>query len=90
MVRMIPKEYRKRWGIETSFRKVKEVYGRTLSPLTCDKACIFHDGDDIIYNLWQAINLILRIEEHGPTTQQYHVTMPLMVTIVCAHLNGRR
>ena len=59
----------------------------------------------ILYNLWQAINLMLTTtdqegakkkttaaedqeqEERGG--EGYRVTMPFMVTIFCAHLNGR-
>jgi hypothetical protein len=94
LVRTIPKEYRKCWGIETSFRKVKEVYGRTLSPSPAIRLAYFMTAT-ILYNLWQAINLMLRAEDrHGATTDEeeemgYRVTMPFTVTIFCAHLNGR-
>jgi hypothetical protein len=47
----------------------------------------------ILYNLWQAINLTLRADEEtaddGKQENGYRVTMPFMVTIFCAYLNGR-
>ena len=91
LVSMIPKEYRRRWGIETSFRKVKEVYGRTLSPSPAIRLAYFMTAM-ILYNLWQAVNVMLRTEEHHDPTEEregYRVTMPFMVTLFCAHLNGR-
>ncbi len=92
LVRMVPKEYRRRWGIETSFRKVKEVYGRTLSPSPAIRLAYFMTAM-ILYNLWQAINLMLRGGQqqrgHSGTKKGYRVTMPFMVTILGAHLSGR-
>jgi len=92
LVRTIPLEYRRRWGIETSFRKVKEVYGRTLSPSPAIRLSYFMTAM-ILYNLWQAVNLMLRRgEQHhdGETKRNgYRVTMPFMVSAFCAHLNGR-
>ena len=94
LVGTIPGEYKKRWGIETSFRKAKEVHGRTLSPSPAIRLAYFMTAM-ILYNLWQAINLMLRADE-GTTDDRrkkeengYRVTMPFMVTIFCAHLNGR-
>ncbi|MDG7016356.1 MAG: transposase [Nitrososphaerota archaeon] len=91
-VKRIPKEYRRRWGVETSFRKVKEVHGRTLSPSPAIRLAYFMTAT-ILYNLWQAINLMLTVQPgHGVTGEEedgYRVTMPFMVTILCAHLNGR-
>jgi len=95
LVGMIPKEYRRRWGIETSFRKVKEVYGRTLSPSPAIRLAYFMTAM-ILYNLWQAINIRLRADEGETTTEDgkkqkngYRVTMPFMVTVFCAYLGGR-
>jgi len=94
LVGTIPKEYRRRWGIETSFRKVKEVHGRTLSPSPAIRLAYFMTSM-ILYNLWQTVNLLLRSEDRrGSATGEkevrgYRVTMPFMVTIFCAHLNGR-
>ncbi len=90
LVRKIPREYRRRWGIETSFRKVKEVYGRTLSPSPAIRLAYFMTAM-ILYNLWQAVNLTLTAwgHPHRRKTSGYRITMPFMVTIFCAHLNGR-
>jgi hypothetical protein len=91
LVRTIPREYRRRWGIETSFRKVKEVHGRTLSPSPAIRLAYFMISM-ILYNLWQAINLILSSEDRntrGEKERGYRVTMPFMVTIFYDHLNGR-
>ena len=52
------KEYRRRWGIETSFRKVKEVYGTTLSPSPAIRLAYFMVAM-VLYNLWQAVNVML-------------------------------
>ena len=57
LVRTIPKEYRRRWGIETSFRKVKAL---SLSPAI---GLAYYVTAMILYNLWQATNLMLRAEE---------------------------
>ena len=94
LVGTIPKEYRRRWGIETSFRKVKEVHGRTLSPSPAIRLAYFMTAM-ILYNLWQTINLKLRDEDRSSTGDKnekekvYRVTMPFMVTIFCAHLDHR-
>jgi Transposase DDE domain len=91
LVRTIPSEYRKRWGIETSFRKVKEVHGRTLSPSPAIRLAYFMTSM-ILYNLWQTINLMLKGEDRTTRDEKekgYRVTMPFMVTVFCAHLNGR-
>jgi hypothetical protein len=93
LVRTMPKEYRRRWGIETSFRKVKEVYGRTLSPSPAIRLAYFMTAM-ILYNLWQAINLMLGADEGTADDAKeqengYRVTMPFMVTIFCAYLSGR-
>jgi hypothetical protein len=42
----------------------------------------------ILYNLWQAINLRLTAGERHEKGDEYRVTMPFMVTIFSAHLNG--
>lgn len=87
----IPEEYRRRWGIETSFRKVKGVYGMTTSPSPAIRMLYFMTAM-ILYNIWQIVNMMLRAEgEHQEDGQRkgYRVTVPFMVTVLCAHLNGR-
>lgn len=88
LVGMIPKEYRRRWGIETSFRKVKEVFPMTTSPLPSIRLAYFMTAM-ILYNLWQLVNMMLAIEGGERRTGGYQVTMPFMITVLCAHLNGR-
>jgi hypothetical protein len=89
-VRKISKEYRRRWGIETAFRKVKEVYGMTTSPSPAIRLAYFMTAT-ILYNLWQAINLTPTAgrRPNRRKTSGYQITMPLMVTIFSAHLDGR-
>ena len=94
LVGTIPKEYRRRWGIETSFRKVKEVHGRTLSPSPAIRLAYFMTAM-ILYNLWQTVNLMLKNEDRSTRDKDekkekgYRITIPFMVTIFCAHLNHR-
>lgn len=90
LVRTIPKQYRRRWGIETSFRKVKEVFPMTTSPLPAIRLAYFKAAM-ILYNLWQLVNMILLLntKPEGRRTDRYQVTMPFMITVLCAHLNGR-
>jgi len=88
LVRMVPKEYRRRWGIETSFRKVKDVYGMTLSPSPAIRLAYFMTAM-VLYNLWQLVNMMLATEGEKRRTEGYRVTMPFMVTVIGAHLNGR-
>jgi len=88
LVKMIPKEYRRRWGIETSFRKVKEVFPMTTSPLPAIRLAYFMTAM-ILYNLWQLVNIMLAAEGEKRRAGGYQVTMPFMITILCAHLNGK-
>ncbi len=88
LVGTIPREYRRRWGIETSFRKVKEVYGMTLSPSPAIRLAYFMVAM-VLYNLWQLVNMQLAAGSARRRTDGYRVTMPFMVTVLCAHLNGR-
>ena len=89
LVGTIPKEYRKRWGIETSFRKVKDVFPMTTSPLPAIRLAYFMTAM-ILYNLWQLVNILLIATKDGEKiTAGYRVTMPFMITVLCAHLNRR-
>jgi len=88
LVRTIPKQYRRRWGIETSFRKVKEVFPMTTSPLPSIRLAYFMIAM-ILYNLWQLVIMMLAVEGVERGTCGYQVTMPFMITVLCAHLNGR-
>ena len=70
------------------FRKVKEVYGMTLSPSPAIRLAYFMVAM-VLYNLWQAVNMTLAAGSARRRTDGYRVTMPFMVTVLCAHLNGR-
>ena len=85
---MIPREYRRRWGIETSFRKVKEVFPMTTSPSPAIRLAYFMVAM-VLCNLWQLVNLQLATGRRRREADGYRVTMPFMVTVLCAHLNGR-
>jgi hypothetical protein len=55
-VRRIPKEYHKRWSIETTFRKMKDVVvGMTTSPLP-ELRLIYFMLAMILYHIWQMVN----------------------------------
>lgn len=58
LVKRVPRMYRKRWSIETTFRKVKEVIGKTTSQLAVLRQMYFMLAT-IIYNVWQIINISL-------------------------------
>ena len=88
LVGMIPREYRRRWGIETSFRKVKEVFPMTTSPSPAIRLAYFMVAM-VLCNLWQLVNLQLATGRRRREADGYRVTIPFMVTVLCAHLNGR-
>jgi len=43
----------------------------------------------VLYNIWQLVNMMLATEGEKRRTEGYLVTMPFMVTVLGAHLNGR-
>lgn len=89
LIEAVPKEYRKRWGIETSFRKAKEIYGRTSSPSPAITLASFMTAM-VLYNLWQLINIVLSTgHEKRKKGDGYRIIMPFMVTVLGAHLGGR-
>ncbi len=90
LIEAVPKEYKRRWGIETSFRKVKEVYGMTLSPSPAIRLAYFMTAM-VLYNLWQLVNMMLSStgREGRKKGRGYRITMPFMVTVLGAHLSGR-
>jgi hypothetical protein len=66
---------------------VKEVFPMTTSPLPAIRLAYFMTAM-ALYNLWQLVNMMLAIDD-GRRTDRYRVTMPFMITVLCAHLNGR-
>jgi hypothetical protein len=58
LVKRVPRMYRKRWSIETTFRKVKEVIGKTTSQLVVLRQMYFMLAT-MLYNVWQIVNISL-------------------------------
>jgi DDE family transposase len=58
LVKRVPRMYRKRWSIETTFRKVKEMIGKTTSQLAALRQMYFMLAT-ILYNIWQVVNISL-------------------------------
>lgn len=56
----LPKEYRRRWGIETSYRKIKESKAMTRSTSNTVRMLYFMTAV-IVYNAWQLVNIIVAI-----------------------------
>ncbi|MGI0091591.1 MAG: transposase [Nitrososphaerales archaeon] len=78
-VKRIPKEYRKRWSIETTFRKIKEVVGMTTSPLP-ELRLIYFMLAMILYNIWQVVNYcFLSNLQASPEKKMIFVTIRAMI-----------
>jgi IS4 transposase len=60
--------YRRRWGIETSYRKVGEFLPKTTSP-TFSVRLFYFLFAVALYNLWVLVNLLLRLQHTTETTQ---------------------
>ncbi len=54
-VRRVRKLYRKRWGIETSYRMINKFLARTTSKLYAVRRLYFHFAI-LLYNLWVVLN----------------------------------
>ncbi len=54
----IPREYRKRWGIETGYRVQKTVRARTTSRCYVVRL-VYQMLAVVLYNLWQLVNIML-------------------------------
>jgi Transposase DDE domain len=65
LYRIIPLEYKKRWGIETGFRVQNQVKAMTTSQNYTIRI-IYAMLSVIIYNLWQLANIILAARKHHP------------------------
>jgi len=93
-VKMIPREYRRRWGIETSFRKIKEVFGRTTSR-SHNIRLIYFLTAQIIHNVWQVINIQQkepeqrRDDDDDEQRPKRPITMGTVISVFKTHLNGR-
>jgi len=61
----------------------------TTSPLPAIRLTYFMTAM-ILYNIWQLVNILLIDTKDGEKmTAGYRVTMPFMITVLCAHLNRR-
>jgi len=60
LLKAIPKEYRKRWGIETSYSKIKESRAMTRSESNTVRMLYFMTSV-LVYNAWQLANIIVAI-----------------------------
>lgn len=90
LVRRIPKEYRKRWSIETTFRKIKEIVGMTTSPLP-ELRLIYFMLAMILYNIWQVVNycflaLLLGMYTGCRKNGRISVTIPAMIRFFVNYL----
>ncbi len=59
MTDIIPKQYRKRWGIETGFRVIKEIMGRTYSNSLAVRLLMFYLPLLLLYNMWRIARFCL-------------------------------
>lgn len=81
-VRRIPKEYRKRWSIETTFRKMKEIVGMTTSRLP-ELRLVYFMLAMILYNIWQVVNYcFLATHKNGKIS----LTIPAMARFFVSYL----
>lgn len=60
--------YRRRWGIETSYRKIGEFLPKTTSP-TFSVRLFYFLFAVALYNLWVLVNLLLTPQHHTETDQ---------------------
>ncbi len=60
LLKIIPREYRKRWGIETSYSKIKESKAMTRSTSNTVRMLYFMTSV-LLYNAWQLANIIVAI-----------------------------
>jgi Transposase DDE domain len=85
-VRRIPKEYRKRWSIETTFRKMKEIVGMTTSSLP-ELRLIYFMLAMILYNIWQVVNYCFLSHPRASLgSKEISVTIPAMTRFFVNYL----
>lgn len=86
-VRRIPKEYRKRWSIETTFRKMKEIVGMTTSTLP-ELRLIYFMLAMILYNIWQVVNycFLSHLQASYDSKKKIFVTIRAMIRFFVNYL----
>ncbi|MDG6905205.1 MAG: transposase [Nitrososphaerota archaeon] len=86
-VRRIPKEYRKRWSIETTFRKMKEIVGMTTSTLP-ELRLVYFMLAMILYNVWQVVNycFLCHLQASYDSKKEIFVTIRAMIRFFVNYL----
>ena len=87
-VKRIPKVYRKRWSIETTFRKMKEIVGMTTSPLP-ELRLVYFMLAMILYNIWQVVNycfLLVPLPRAYADSKKRSVTIPALTRFFVNYL----
>ncbi len=64
-VKMISSLYRKRWGIETSYRIVKRTFGLRTTSRDFRIRLFYFFFSVILYDLWILIDIIVQVELHN-------------------------
>ncbi len=83
MTGIIPEQYRKRWGIETGFRVIKEIMGRTCSNSLSVRLLMFY-LPLLLYNLWRIARFCLDAgKRHGRASSAgKKLTMALFIVYI--------
>jgi len=86
LLKLIPREYRKRWGIETSYSKIKESKAMTRSTSNTVRMLYFMTAV-LVYNAWQLVNTIVSIAT-GVQLARPIITMPEFVRNITQFIEG--
>jgi len=86
LTKIIPKEYRRRWGIETSYSKIKESKAMTRSTSNTVRVLYFMTAV-IVYNAWQLANIIIAIALGMQLTRPI-ISMPKLVRNITQFIEG--
>lgn len=70
--------FRRRWGIETSYRQIGDYLPRTSSPTFAVRLCYFLFAVSL-YNLWVLANVLL---SHGPVPKKPPLSTRIFRTFV--------
>jgi putative transposase len=87
LLKLIPKEYRKRWGIETSYSKIKESKAMTRSTSNTVRMLYFMTAV-LVYNAWQLANIIVSIAT-GVQLVRPIIAMPVLARNITQFIEGR-
>ncbi len=83
MTDIIPEQYRKRWGIETGFRVIKKIMGRTCSNSLAVRLLMFY-LPLLLYNLWRIARFCLDAGKMygGVSSAGKKLTMALFIVYI--------